>query len=138
VGVTELYDESLCVLQYYETGTLPRTCRCEHFRERESTHLRKKTAPHSLADVAPATLALIKTYLVAYDAPLYNLARDRLLAEIRAVEKATGARMMTCGVDGDDDDDDKFQATHAGSGVGHPSFKAAFPDSASWAGHGGH
>lgn len=136
VGVTELYDESLCVLQYYETGALPRTCRCEHFRERESTHLRKKTAPHSLADVAPATLALIKTYLVAYDAPLYNLARDRLLAEIRAVEKATGARMMTCGVDGDDDDDDKVQATHAGFGVGHSSFKAAFPDSASWAGSG--
>ena len=36
----------------------------------------------------------------------------------------------TCGVDGDDDDGDD-DASPAGFGVGHASYKAAFPDAAS-------
>ena len=47
--------------------------------------------------------------------------------EIKAVERATGARLgRTCGVDGDDDDGDD-DAAPAGFGVGHASYKAAFP-----------
>ena len=106
VGVVELYDESLCLLKYKETGRLPRNCRCEHF-QKNSHHLTKRTAPHALTDIAPETLSLIRKYLVAHDTPLYNLARERLMKEIRAVERATGARLgKTCGVDGDDDDGD--------------------------------
>jgi hypothetical protein len=49
------------------------------------------------------------------------------LTEIKAVERATGARLgKTCGVDGDDDDGDD-DAAPAGFGVGHASYKAAFP-----------
>ena len=106
VGVVELYDESLCLLKYKETGRLPRNCRCEHF-QKNSHHLTKRTAPHALTDIAPETLALMRKYLVAHDTPLYNLARDRLLKEIKTVERATGARLgKTCGIDGDDDDGD--------------------------------
>ena len=106
VGVVELYDESLCLLKYKETGRLPRECRCEHF-QKNSHHLTKRTAPHALTDIAPETLALMRKYLVAHDTPLYNLARDRLLKEIKTVERATGARLgKTCGIDGDDDDGD--------------------------------
>ena len=36
----------------------------------------------------------------------------------------------TCGVDGDDDDGND-DAVPAGFGVGHASYKAAFPDAAS-------
>jgi len=101
-----LYDESLCLLKYKETGRLPRECRCEHF-QKNSHHLTKRTAPHALTDIAPETLALMRKYLVAHDTPLYNLARERLLKEIKAVERATGARLgKTCGIDGDDDDGD--------------------------------
>ena len=71
------------------------------------SHLTKRTAPHALTDIAPETLALMRKYLVAHDTPLYNLARERLLKEIKAVERATGARLgKTCGIDGDDDDGD--------------------------------
>ena len=130
VGVVELYDESLCLLKYKETGRLPRNCRCEHF-QKNSHHLTKRTAPHSLMDIAPETLSLIRKYLVAHDTPLYNVARERLLREIKAVERATGARLgKTCGVDGDDDDGDD-DAAPAGFGVGHASYKAAFPGAAS-------
>ena len=88
-----------------------------------SHHLTKRTEPHALTDIAPATLSLIRKYLVAHDTPLYNVARERLLQEIKAVERATGARLgKTCGMNGDDDD-----ATPAGFGVGHASYKAAFP-----------
>ena len=126
VGVVELYDESLCLLKYKETGRLPRECRCEHF-QKNSHHLTKRTAPHALTDIAPETLSLIRKYLVAHDTPLYNVARERLMQEIKAVERATGARLgKTCGVDGDDDDGDD-DATPAGFGVGHASFKAKFP-----------
>ena len=49
------------------------------------------------------------------------------LTEIKAVERATGARLgKTCGMNGDDDDGDD-DATPAGFGVGHASYKAAFP-----------
>ena len=49
------------------------------------------------------------------------------VGEIKAVERATGARLgKTCGVDGDDDDGDD-DASPAGFGVGHASYKAAFP-----------
>ncbi len=83
--------------------------------------------PHESTDIAPETLSLIRKYLVAHDTPLYNVARERLLAEIKAVERATGARLgKTCGVDGDDDDGDD-DAAPAGFGVGHASYKAAFP-----------
>ena len=130
VGVVELYDESLCLLKYKETGRLPRNCRCEHF-QKNSHHLTKRTAPHALTDIAPATLSLIRKYLVAHDTPLYNVARERLLQEIKAVERATGARLgKTCGMNGDDDDGDD-DAAPAGFGVGHASYKAAFPDAAS-------
>jgi hypothetical protein len=106
VGVVELYDESLCLLKYQETGRLPGNCRCEHF-QKNSHHLTKRTAPHALTDIAPETLSLIRKYLVAHDTPLYNLARERLLKEIKAVERATGARLgKTCGIDGDDDEGD--------------------------------
>ena len=78
---------------------------------------------YSLTDIAPATLALMRKYLVAHDTPLYNLARERLMKEIKAVERATGARLgKTCGVDGDDDDDDDATLVRArrvpGSGPG--------------------
>ena len=69
-------------------------------------------------------MMVIRKYLVAHDTPLYNVARERLLTEIKAVERATGARLgKTCGMNGDDDD-----ATPAGFGVGHASYKAAFPN----------
>ena len=77
----------------------------------------KRTAPHALTDIAPATLSLIRKYLVAHDTPLYNLARDRLLKEIKAVERATGARLgKTCGIDGDDDGDDDATLVRARPG----------------------
>ena len=82
-------------------------------------------------DIAPETLSLIRKYLVAHDTPLYNVARERLLTEIKAVERATGARLgRTCGMNGDDDDGDD-DASPAGFGVGHASYKAAFPNAAS-------
>ena len=38
---------------------------------------------------------------------LYNVARERFMQEIKAVERATGARLgKACGVDSDDDDGD--------------------------------
>ena len=47
------------------------------------------------------------------------------------MERATGARLgKTCGMNGDDDDGDD-DAAPAGFGVGHASYKAAFPDAAS-------
>ena len=77
------------------------------FERSTTSHLTKRTAPHALTDIAPETLALMRKYLVAHDTPLYNLARERLLKEIKAVERATGARLgKTCGIDGDDDDGD--------------------------------
>ena len=61
--------------------------------------------------------------LLNNDAESHHLCRK----EIKAVERATGARLgKTCGVDGDDDDGDD-DAAPAGFGVGHASYKAAFP-----------
>ena len=110
------------------TTTVPRTVNATVTPVNETRHhLTKRTTPHALTDIAPETLSLIRKYLVAHDTPLYNVARDRLLTEIKAVERATGARLgKTCGVDGDDDDGDD-DASPAGFGVGHASFKAAFP-----------
>ena len=78
--------------------------RCSY---RDAVTASTRTLTNALTDIAPATLSLIRKYLVAHDTPLYNLARDRLMKEIKAVERATGARLgKTCGIDGDDDDGD--------------------------------
>ena len=55
---------------------------------------------------------------------------DAAAREIRYpdVEPARRRRVRTKSPKGDDDDD----AIPMGFGVGHPSFKAAFPESASW------
>ena len=81
--------------------TVPRTVNATVTPVNETRH-----APRP-RPLAPETLSLIRKYLVAHDTPLYNLARERLMKEIKAVERATGARLgKTCGIDGDDDDGD--------------------------------
>ena len=100
VGLTDLFEPSLCLLHYQANGTLPPTCDCRA-PEREVaggrlgawTETRStRRDPDSLdADV----LARIDAR-TAVDGALFAAALRLLLARLRRVEEETGAVLLRC------------------------------------------
>eukprot|EP00629_Pelagomonadales_sp_RCC1024_P015498 CAMPEP_0119264824 /NCGR_PEP_ID=MMETSP1329-20130426/3818_1 /TAXON_ID=114041 /ORGANISM="Genus nov. species nov., Strain RCC1024" /LENGTH=345 /DNA_ID=CAMNT_0007264617 /DNA_START=165 /DNA_END=1199 /DNA_ORIENTATION=+ len=96
VGIVELYAESLCVLAYHQTGSLPTGCRCEDRAKLQTTRHQKRSEPHHVSMIDAETRALVVKHLVSFDLPLYAAARKRLLDQVAWVERKTGESVW-CG-----------------------------------------
>ena len=96
VGLTDLFDHSLCLLHYQANGTLPAACSCHTGRLSlglpRMNHGVKRTDPSSLtADVLERIDEHTKT-----DAAVFAAALRLLLGRLKAVEEKTGADMLSC------------------------------------------
>jgi hypothetical protein len=96
VGLTDLFDHSLCLLHYQANGTLPAACSCHTGRLSlglpRMNHGVKRTDPSSLsADVLERIDEHTKT-----DAAVFAASLRLLLGRLKAVEAKTGADMLSC------------------------------------------
>lgn len=116
VGLTELYHESLCLLQYKVEGKLPASCECggpapEH--SHESHHV----PPHDNMTITASSMASVDN-MTELDKELYIVVADRVLQEIRTAEAAT-AKKILC--------DAKFAAFQSKTGYARTSAARVTP-----------
>ena len=99
VGLTDLYEPSLCLLHYQANGTLPPPCDCNSPTRNDRTRLghwvetrSKRRDPASLSE---EMLAQIDAH-TDVDAQVFAAALRLLLGRLRSVEQATGASVLAC------------------------------------------
>jgi len=97
VGITELYQESMCLIHIQSMNQFPSYCNCE---EQSWNDFPMKTETRELLNLNTNALDADALPLVdnvtAFDRQIYDLAKQRLLQEIRAVERLYG-RNILCG-----------------------------------------
>ena len=114
VGISELYDESWCLLQFQLSRKLPAVCTCDvvspctlghssqdgvRLAECESQHARRRHAvpPHEKASsLGESTTRKLDTLSVADD-ELYLAAMSRVLLHLRALETHTNVKLICAG-----------------------------------------
>ena len=110
VGVLELLPESLCVAEYRMRGTLSPACVCADADAasgaateaaapvRRHAHVmnsrRQRSAQKVTVAQAPASLLRQLDSITAVDARVYRAAVSRLMCDARALERATGKRVL--------------------------------------------
>lgn len=100
VGITEFYQESLCVLHVKEKGEFPDYCNCEDteswktFPMTRATHGGKHGTVES--DLGSGDIALIDR-LTQDDSKLYTIAKKRLFDDIAEAERAWKKRILCNG-----------------------------------------
>ena len=104
VGVTELFTESLCLLGFLLDGTLPgKSCVVDgddspivppDDRGFELHHEAHGVPPHDVRAVPRATLDVVDAY-TAVDREVYRAAFTRLVADLRALERRAGVRVLS-------------------------------------------
>jgi len=97
VGLTDLFDHSLCLLHYQANRSLPAACSCPangrlSLNVPRFNHGVRRTEPHSLP---AALLARIDSH-TAVDAAVFAAALRLLLGRLRTVEEATGVALLRC------------------------------------------
>lgn len=96
VGLTEHYQESMCLLYEKVTNQLPEWCNCE---ERElwgkyvPQHESHKTRSHSLAELSSMELNMVDN-LTELDRKLYKEAQRRFLLDVQGVEERHHTRVL--------------------------------------------
>lgn len=100
VGITDLYEPSLCLLHYQANQTLPKTCDCDSpSRTQQETPLGKwketRSESHDPALLPPGLLARIDAH-TALDSALFAAGLRLLLGRLRRVEDLTGASLLRC------------------------------------------
>ena len=111
VGITDLYDESWCLIQHELTGALPEDCTCDtigkpsigkpgsqlsrtwHGGEIRSTHGIPHVPP---SDLSASTLAKVDR-ATAMDQQAYAYAAARVLRELCSVQRQTGTTLVCLG-----------------------------------------
>lgn len=92
VGLTDYYQESMCLLRAKYSGHLPDWCDCQDtenwraFPHANSTH---GSPTHSLSDLSHEDIELMRN-LTRVDSKIYSAALTRFKAEITSVEKYFG------------------------------------------------
>eukprot|EP00440_Ansanella_granifera_P072813 gb/GFBE01079017.1/.p1 GENE.gb/GFBE01079017.1/~~gb/GFBE01079017.1/.p1 ORF type:complete len:339 (+),score=44.24 gb/GFBE01079017.1/:1-1017(+) len=96
VGVTERYQESLCIFEEMTSGELPHYCDCENktawdtFPTHSSTH---GVSEHSTRDLTDADLQMIDN-MTTVDLQLWKSAVDIFLLKVDKVEATHGTRIL--------------------------------------------
>jgi hypothetical protein len=98
VGVSEAYQESLCLLTYVVQGKLPASCNCENKSAWESfnlSHIQHHTNElHlSIEDVPESVLHKVDS-LTVHDNALHTAGVNRFLTQIHQVQQHTGIKIM--------------------------------------------
>jgi len=99
VGVTELFDESLCLFEYQVTGVLPSKCVCAHKGKSDPSHapLIHSTGGSSFENIRDAEFKAKVDKITRVDAQLYSAALARVVRELRALEKESGEQILCTG-----------------------------------------
>ncbi|CAJ1431126.1 unnamed protein product [Effrenium voratum] len=96
VGLTDLMEQSVCLLHFQHNGTLPAACDCRS----EADALRIPRFAHGVQQRDPETLPedLLRQLdeFTAVDARLFAKALRLLLGRLRSVELQTGAQLLPC------------------------------------------
>ena len=95
VGLTDLYEHSVCLLHFQANGSLPPSCDCSsssRFVLPKFTHGHRALAAERLQ---PDILARIDASTTV-DAQLFAEALRLLLGRLKAVEALTGAQLLRC------------------------------------------
>ncbi|KAL1504155.1 hypothetical protein AB1Y20_010564 [Prymnesium parvum] len=96
VGLTDLFDHSLCLLHYQANASLPAACDCSSGRLSlglpRMNHGVQRRDPSLLSAAALAKLDEI----TAVDAQLFAAALRLLLGRLRSVEQLTGRALLEC------------------------------------------
>ena len=95
VGLTDLFEHSVCLLHFQANGTMPPSCDCSSASRLvlpKFTHGQKAL---SVDRLQPDVLALIDEF-TAVDAQLFARALRLLLGRLRHVEEKTGASLLRC------------------------------------------
>lgn len=97
VGLTDLYDHSVCLLHYQANGTLPAACDCAA-SGRLSLGLPRMNhgvKRHEAADLPADVLSAIDAH-TAVDAQMFAEALRLLLGRLRTLEDVTGRSLLAC------------------------------------------
>jgi len=102
VGITELFDESMCVFEYRVTGTLPLKCVCTHKWKSEPSHVSHTSSTHvtggsSFENMPDLDFEEKVDRITRVDAQLYRAALVRSVREVRALEVHTGQQILCPG-----------------------------------------
>jgi len=96
IGLTDLFEPSLCLLHFQSNGSLPSACNCnslDHSRLWNWVETRsERRSPDSLSE---DILAKIDEH-TSVDAALFKEALRLLLGRLRRVEELTGASILRC------------------------------------------
>ena len=98
VGLTDLFDHSLCLLHFQANGSLPNGCSCNSPAKKVSLGLPRfnhGVVRRDPSGLSPDVLALIDEHTTA-DAQLFAEALRLLLGRLRTVEEATGEPLLEC------------------------------------------
>lgn len=96
VGITELFSESWCLLQFQLHQRLPATgCSCDEYEGMAQTlpHERHGARSIPMRDIESETMRLIDA-LTEQDALVYDAGVSLLLRRLRAAERLTGAQLL--------------------------------------------
>lgn len=91
--ITELYAESLCLVEYKLLGQLPASCTCDLMSTRHVSHVSHHVPPHSIADIPAKTLKEIDA-ITKKDQAVYFQGLKYFLLDIEAVEVATNRTIL--------------------------------------------
>eukprot|EP00435_Cladocopium_sp_Y103_P024981 s1865_g6.t1 len=96
IGISDLYVESLCLLNFAFKGTLPETCACDHgnrVMETQVSHETHGVQQHSVADLDVEVLSLMDQ-MTKGDAQLFALGLNHFETALRKAEKMTGVKVI--------------------------------------------
>lgn len=100
VGVTDLFEPSLCLLHYQANGTIPPVCICGSSARASRAHplghwIESRSKKRKADELGPELLAKLDAK-TAVDAQLFAAAIRRLIARLRWVEEAEGIELLRC------------------------------------------
>lgn len=93
VGVTALYQESLCIFQYRVNGILPEACKCSNHETLATTHDAHYTPRHSWDEVSPEVQSRVAK-LVQADVKLFAHALKRFEIDLLEVESSSNTKIL--------------------------------------------
>ena len=95
VGLTELFEESWCLLEYQLRGRLGSGCACDDAAESTPRHafITHNVSTHSVAALSTRSLAAIDT-ITDLDRKLYAAAAKRFFRDVARVEAQTRTRVL--------------------------------------------
>jgi hypothetical protein len=98
VGITDLYEPSLCLLHYQANGTLPVSCDCDslaHEGAKLGHWVETRSQKHDPSTLPEDILAKIDAH-TAVDAKLFAAALRLLLGRLQTVEERTSVSVLKC------------------------------------------